>query len=465
MKKIVVVEDNPDNRLLVRVILEPLYDVAEYEDGATALEGLPQQKPDLVLLDVSLPEMDGTEVLRRIRADARLQNLPVIALTAHAMTGDREKFLAAGFDDYVTKPILDENLLLEAIQARLAGGKASANAPMNQSSPLDLSAVERLRRLGGDDFAGKMIHSTHRTWLRTGMSALRPGAVPMRPLNLLVSLSAMGYHILKMLLRHDPRPGTVCRGIIAWLVAGFFLVTLAAQAVTQLGEGVFLVQSWQREDGLPDSTISAMAQTVGGFLWLGTPKGLVRFDGERFKIFPLPRGAPDAKQGVTALFKERGGRLWAGTASGEVFKIEGEAPAKAQLAGSVGARVTNFAADEMGTLWVLSKEGGSPDGRIHCLTRSGETLRPYVASEFRLMGFAMDTLGVVWGWSSGELYMLRAGQWQAVASPGGHRFEMAGPGPDGRLYGVRGQQRVGWSVYQFQSGTNATSWGNGPALG
>jgi len=152
-----VVEDNPDNRLLVRVILEPLYDVAEYEDGVTALEGLQQQKPDLVLLDVSLAEMDGTEVLRRIRADARLQDLPVIALTAHAMTGDREKFLATGFDDYVTKPILDENLLLEAIQARLVGGKASSIAAMNQSSPLDLSALERLRRLGGDDFTRKMI--------------------------------------------------------------------------------------------------------------------------------------------------------------------------------------------------------------------------------------------------------------------------------------------------------------------
>jgi len=157
MKKIAVVEDNPDNRLLVRVILEPLYEVAEYENGATALEGLQQQKPDLVLLDVSLPEMDGTEVLRRIRADARLQDLPVIALTAHAMTGDREKFLAAGFDDYVTKPILDETLLLEAIQARLAGDKASRTAPMSEFSPLDLSALERLHRLGGDDFTRKMI--------------------------------------------------------------------------------------------------------------------------------------------------------------------------------------------------------------------------------------------------------------------------------------------------------------------
>lgn len=122
MKKIAVVEDNPDNRLLVQVILESLYEVVEYENGFTALDGLSKSKPDLVLLDVSLPEMDGTEVLRRMRADESLRNLPVIALTAHAMTGDREKYLAAGFDDYVSKPILDETLLLDAIKKLLERG-------------------------------------------------------------------------------------------------------------------------------------------------------------------------------------------------------------------------------------------------------------------------------------------------------------------------------------------------------
>jgi two-component system sensor histidine kinase/response regulator len=94
--------------------------VVEYENGFDALAGLAQALPDLVLLDISLPEMDGTEVLRRIRADAKLRDLPVIALTAHAMSGDREKYLAAGFNDYVTKPIVDEALLLEAIQRLLA---------------------------------------------------------------------------------------------------------------------------------------------------------------------------------------------------------------------------------------------------------------------------------------------------------------------------------------------------------
>ena len=125
MKKIAVVEDNPDNRLLVQVILDSRYEITEYENGFAALEGLQEQKPDLVLLDVSLPEMDGTEVLQRIRANDRLRDLPVIALTAHAMTGDREKFLTSGFDDYVTKPIVDETLLLDAIQKLLSRNPAS----------------------------------------------------------------------------------------------------------------------------------------------------------------------------------------------------------------------------------------------------------------------------------------------------------------------------------------------------
>ena len=123
MKHIALVEDNPDNRLLVRVILEPLYEVTEYETGFAALEGIQKQKPDLVLLDVSLPEMDGTEVLKRIRADNRVRDLPVIALTAHAMAGDREQALAAGADDYDTKPVDLPRLLakMEALLGRAQG--------------------------------------------------------------------------------------------------------------------------------------------------------------------------------------------------------------------------------------------------------------------------------------------------------------------------------------------------------
>ena len=114
--KIAVVEDNPDNRLLVQALLEDIYELSEYETGAEAVAGLSEDRPDLVLLDISLPEMDGPEVLQWIREQDDLKDLPVIALTAHAMAGDREKFLRQGFDDYLTKPIIDESVLLEAIE-------------------------------------------------------------------------------------------------------------------------------------------------------------------------------------------------------------------------------------------------------------------------------------------------------------------------------------------------------------
>lgn len=114
-----VVEDNADNRLLLQALLGDRYDLVEYENGADALAGFAARRPDLVLLDISLPGMDGTEILRQLRATELLRGLPVIALTAHAMAGDREKFLAAGFDDYLTKPIVDENRLFAAIDRLL----------------------------------------------------------------------------------------------------------------------------------------------------------------------------------------------------------------------------------------------------------------------------------------------------------------------------------------------------------
>jgi len=127
-RTLAVVEDNADNRLLLQALLADSYTIVEYDNGIDALEGLSRSLPDLVLLDISLPGMDGNEILSRIRADRKLKMLPVIALTAHAMTGDRERYLAAGFDDYITKPIVDENLLIRAIehwlkcgQSRLAG--------------------------------------------------------------------------------------------------------------------------------------------------------------------------------------------------------------------------------------------------------------------------------------------------------------------------------------------------------
>ena len=117
--KLAVVEDNIDNRLLVQAILDDRYEISEYENGMEVVDGLGDDVPDLVLLDISLPGMDGTEVLEWIRSQELLSSLPVIALTAHAMSGDREKYLEMGFDEYVTKPIVDEEVLVGAIERLL----------------------------------------------------------------------------------------------------------------------------------------------------------------------------------------------------------------------------------------------------------------------------------------------------------------------------------------------------------
>ncbi len=119
LKRVAIVEDNADNQLLLEAMLEGRYATEAYDNGAEALDGLPRSRPDVVLLDISLPGMDGVEVLRRLRTDPGLGQVPVIALTAHAMNGDREKYLAAGFDDYVAKPILDEELLFQAIHRQV----------------------------------------------------------------------------------------------------------------------------------------------------------------------------------------------------------------------------------------------------------------------------------------------------------------------------------------------------------
>ena len=119
MTTLAVVEDNADNRLLVRALLGHLYEVREYASGHEALAAFATEVPDVVLLDISLPGIGGVEVLGRMRADPRLAELPVVALTAHAMDGDRANFLRAGFDDYVAKPIVDEGVLLRAIARSL----------------------------------------------------------------------------------------------------------------------------------------------------------------------------------------------------------------------------------------------------------------------------------------------------------------------------------------------------------
>lgn len=117
---IAVIEDNLDNRLLLDAILGQDFVIDEYAAGAEALAAMPHRVPDVVLLDVSLPGMDGVEVLTRMREDPALRDVPVVAVTAHAMAGDRDRYLAAGFDGYVSKPIVDDQVLIDTIETLLA---------------------------------------------------------------------------------------------------------------------------------------------------------------------------------------------------------------------------------------------------------------------------------------------------------------------------------------------------------
>lgn len=105
-RKILIVEDNQDSReLVVKVLKNKGYQTIEAADGEEALEKAMTEKPDLILLDISIPKIDGYEVAKRLKGLEEFRDIPIVALTAHAMKGDREKVLIAGFEGYISKPI------------------------------------------------------------------------------------------------------------------------------------------------------------------------------------------------------------------------------------------------------------------------------------------------------------------------------------------------------------------------
>jgi CheY-like chemotaxis protein len=122
MSKILLVEDNETNRdMLSRRLIRKGYEVVMAVDGEQAVQMAAAENPDIILMDMSLPVIDGWEATRRVKARETTRTIPVIALTAHAMAGDREKALDAGCDDYDTKPI-ELPRLLEKITTLLARG-------------------------------------------------------------------------------------------------------------------------------------------------------------------------------------------------------------------------------------------------------------------------------------------------------------------------------------------------------
>ena len=119
MPKVLYVEDNDDNLYMLSLRFEAVggYEIISAADGAEGIAKAAAERPDLILMDLNLPVLDGWEATRRLKADPATRNIPIIALTAHAMAGDREKALAAGSDDFDTKPVEFERLLAKVNQA------------------------------------------------------------------------------------------------------------------------------------------------------------------------------------------------------------------------------------------------------------------------------------------------------------------------------------------------------------
>jgi two-component system cell cycle response regulator DivK len=123
MAKILIIEDTENNRVLLTRRLRPRgYDIITAEDAEKGLPLVEGERPDLILMDVGLPGMNGWDATRQLKSNPATKHVPVIALTAHAMDGDREKALAAGCDEYEIKPI-DFNRLFEKIDRLLASGR------------------------------------------------------------------------------------------------------------------------------------------------------------------------------------------------------------------------------------------------------------------------------------------------------------------------------------------------------
>ena len=116
-KRILVVEDQPDNRQIIRDMLAPTdYEITEAENGEQALTAIAKQRPDLILMDIQLPVMDGYTATRQIKANPALRSIPIIAVTSHALDGEEQTARAAGCDGYVPEPYSPRQLLAKVYQ-------------------------------------------------------------------------------------------------------------------------------------------------------------------------------------------------------------------------------------------------------------------------------------------------------------------------------------------------------------
>jgi CheY-like chemotaxis protein len=129
MRTLLYIEDNEDNLYMLQLRFDVLggYEIISATDGAAGLAMAAAERPDLILMDLNLPEVDGWEAARRLKADPATRDIPIIALSAHAMAGDREKALATGCDDFDTKPVEFDRLLAKVEQALAAKDRGSGS--------------------------------------------------------------------------------------------------------------------------------------------------------------------------------------------------------------------------------------------------------------------------------------------------------------------------------------------------
>jgi len=129
VRKLLYIEDNEDNLYMLQLWfdVQRAYEILSARDGAAGIAMAASERPDLILMDLNLPEVDGWEATRRLKADPATRDIPIIALSAHAMAGDREKALATGCDDFDTKPVEFDRLVVKIEQALAAKDRGSGS--------------------------------------------------------------------------------------------------------------------------------------------------------------------------------------------------------------------------------------------------------------------------------------------------------------------------------------------------
>lgn len=172
--KILVAEDNEVNQLLVKTILSKLgYEPEVVADGAAVLSYIKQKKAELIFMDVQMPEMDGLQATSEIRKQKNIEQPVIIAMTAYAMQGDKEKCLAAGMDDYITKPVRMSDL--KAAITKWKGKKllkpSSEILQKTDDEVLDMKVISQLKKLGGDD-GGKFFRQLTEMYLKLSPSLI-----------------------------------------------------------------------------------------------------------------------------------------------------------------------------------------------------------------------------------------------------------------------------------------------------